>query len=533
MIEKIHALWPEITLFAAACVVMVVGLSRNVQVRRLCVPVCFIALVAAGVLAWFTTPMSAAAMAHLPQYGKTLAAFVGALLLLLLVGTPDREYEDDVARGRAAFEPIRGTRGEFYAFYLFSITGLMLCAGADDLIWLFLALELTSLPTYIMVAISTGRNRSMEAGVKYFFLGALGAATFLFGFALIYGATGSTKYTAIAEALQAQYQAGPLNAIAVAGVVLAVLGIGFKIAAVPMHFYTADVYQGASAPVSAMLAFVPKAAGFFALLGLLSCVGWFRATEPNTSLPEPIHEVLWFMAVLTMTVGNVLAVMQNSVKRILAYSSIAHSGYMLVGLIAGPGLQKDSFTHNGLAAVLFYLLVYGVSNIGAFAVLACLERRGRDGQMEEADDIADLRGLCSRRPLLGWIMVISSLGLLGLPPLLGFWGKMPLFTAGVSSGDYLLVVILGLNSAIAAFYYLRLVGVTLLEAPDAPGRGVPVQPGPFPTRVLAGVASVAGIIMLSFIPLTNQAQRAGIYNRDPIIKRSAEPAQPAVPKPEV
>jgi NADH-quinone oxidoreductase subunit N len=529
MATKIRAMWPEIVLFAAACVVMVVGLSKTYAVRKLCGPISFIALAAAGMAAFVSTPPGAFALANMPEYAKVLTACVGMLLVLVLQGTADREYEASVAAGEA-FDPIRSTRGEFYAFFLFSLTGLMLVAGADDLIWLFLALELVSLPTYVMVAISTGRNRSMEAAVKYFFLGALGAATFLYGFALLYGGTGSTNLGEIGRAIARQsLELGHPNAIAMAGLVLSVVGIGFKIAAVPMHFYTPDVYQGASANVAAMLAFVPKTAGFLAIILVVSTVGW---TSGYGQLPSPLHEVLWVMAVLTMTFGNVLALLQHSVKRVLAYSSIAHSGYMLVGVIAGPGPAGAPFTSNGLAAVLFYLMSYGVMNLGAFAVLACLERTGPDGRTEEVDSFEDLRGLCRTRPVLGYTMVLSALGLLGMPPLLGFVGKLPLFTAGISSGHVGLVVILGLNSAIAAYYYLRLAGTALLEAPSEHGERDPVRLAPFASRTLAGLLSATGVVALVFFsPLTTAAHRAATYTGARAEATKAEPSSDKTPAP--
>src|SRR5690606_30299841 len=272
------------------------------------------------------------------------------------------------------------------------------------------------------------------AGVKYFFLGALGAAVFLYGFTLLYGAAGTTDLLGIAAALQTS-GVGPL---ATAGLVLAVLGLGFKIAAVPMHFYTADVYQGAAAPVSAMLAFVPKAAGFIGLIFICACAGWNHGLGGN-SLPPALEILLWTMAVLTMLVGNVLAILQDSVKRLLAYSSVSHSGYMLVGLVAGPAGAR--VTENGVAAVLFYLLCYGVMNVGAFAVIASLERRA--GQ--EVDSFDDLRGMFRAHPALGTVMVICALSLLGMPPLLGFFGKLHLVTAGIAAGHIPLVIVLLVN----------------------------------------------------------------------------------------
>jgi len=517
VIDKLQTLWPEITLFIGACVVMIVGLSSNSSLRRLCWPMSAAALIAAGLLAFTANhpaDASARALPNLAQYGKVLTAFVGLLLIFVLAGTADRQYEAEVERGSTRFDPLRATRGEFYALFLFSLMGLMLCCGADDLIWLFLALELVSLPTYIMVAISTSRNRSMEAGIKYFFLGAMGAATFLYGFALIYGATGVTNLAEIKNVFAQQMSsADGLNALGIAGMILAIVGVSFKIAAVPMHFYTPDVYQGASASVSAFLAFVPKTAGFISILLLTTTLAWIPSAEyPGGTLPPSIHAALWIMAVLTMTIGNTLALLQTSIKRILAYSSIAHSGYMLVGVIVGPGARPGEFSSSGIAAVLFYLLVYGVMNLGAFAVVASLQRPGKDGTMEEVDQLADIRGLCINRPVLGWTMVICAASMLGLPPLLGFFGKLPLFTSGMGAGHYTLVIIMGINSAIGAVYYLRLAGYPLLEQPDLSGAAAQVRPVHVNGRWIAGLLSAAGVILLVAYPLTGSALFGAKYN---------------------
>jgi len=516
IVEKLKFIVPELVMFVGTCIVMMLGLSKNIAVRNACRPVTLLTLLVAGLIAAFgSSQMETSLLPNLSGYVKVLTAIVGILLALLMTGVVDRDFERSIASGRP-FESLRSNRGEFYAFFLFSLTGLMLCASADDLIWLFLALELTSLPTYVMVSISggspRGETRAQEAGVKYFFLGAFGAAMFVMGFALLYGATGTTTLfgdDSIAEVLRRNAaDTGSIGPIAMLGAVFSIVGVCFKIAAVPMHFYTADVYEGAATPVSAFLAFVPKTAGFIALMLLVGAIGWnfdaATATDAG-SLPEPIRVLLWVIAALTMIVGNVMALLQRSVKRILAYSSIAHSGYMIVGLIAGPFAET-----NGLAAILFYLLCYGVMNIGAFGVVACLEYRKGDGR-EEVEDIDDLRGLCRTRPLLGVTMVICSLSLLGLPILLGFMGKLFLFASGISAGEIALVVVMAINSAIAAYYYLRLAFFPMLEARDADAE--PMDVSPYFSRTLASVLSAGGVLAL--IPLTNtlwtQAEHAAEF----------------------
>jgi len=492
MTEKLAQLWPEIVLFAGACLVMVLGLSPDVRTRRGCALVAGASLLIAGVLAAASPAPAGALLPGLASFAKAMIAGVGLLLLLLAPGTVDRDEEAAVEQGRA-FNPLRTNRAEFYSFFLFSLMGAMLCASADDLIWLFLALELTSLPTYVMVALSgprgARRGPSHEAAVKYFFLGALAAGTFLFGFALLYGATGTTSLPEMRRLFAEPGGAG-FSSLALAGMLLSLVGVSFKIAAVPMHFYAPDVYQGASATVAAFLAFVPKTAGFLVIILLAGTMGWSWGPDGSagTGLPEHVRLVLWVIAAMTMTVGNVLALLQSSIKRILAYSSIAHSGYMLVGVIAGPG--TGTFWNNGLSAVLFYLLAYGVTNLGAFAVIASLERRGG----EEIDDAADLRGLSSTHPALGWTMTLCALSLLGFPPLLGFFAKVPLFLAGIAAGEIALVVVLGLNSAIAAVYYLRLAMPPMLERSEGALRDA--APTPFASRPVAGLLSAACAIVL-------------------------------------
>ncbi|MEO0511283.1 MAG: NADH-quinone oxidoreductase subunit N [Planctomycetota bacterium] len=539
MSERLAFLWPEVCLFLATCGVMLVGLSPSAATRRLCSWIAGLGLSVAGVLAIVTTPTTLAeseGLGLLPNmlpYAKAVIAGVGVLLVPVLAGTVDRAEEHAIARGERSFDPLRVTRGEFFAFFLFSMTGLMLTASADDLIWLFLALELTSLPTYIMVTISTpgSKPKSQESGVKYFFLGALGAAVFLFGFALLYGGTGTTVLSDMPAILGEQAKNGGISPIAMGGLVISFLGVCFKVAAVPMHAYTADVYQGSASGVSAMLAFVPKTAGFIAMMLLAAAVGWhytetgafaFADLYERGQLPQELRLTLFVVAALTMTVGNVLAVLQDSAKRMFAYSSIAHSGYMLVGVIAGPGLAGGGFMKNGLSAVLLYLLIYGITNTGVFAVLASLEKRAEDearrtGHASEIDAVEDLRGLCGRDPLLGWTLVVCTLSLLGFPPLAGFFGKVPLFSAGIAAGEIVLVVILGLNSAMAAFYYLRVVNIAMFDR-DADPEAAPVRSFAW-SRISA--AATAGACVLVLTVLFNFGAKASRWAGQPRIDAAA------------
>lgn len=509
MLDKIAGIWPEIAILIGAVISMILGLSGSRAVRRAMVWVAGLSLVVAAALVacrqmQINASHGAAIAGIAPPAGdsmvalvKVIVCFVGIILLLVAASVPDElDHTRHLEAGREAFDPGLVMRGEFYAFFLFSLVGVMLAAGAGDLIWLFLALELTSLPTYVMVATGRDRIRAQEAGVKYFFLGALAAAVFLYGFTLIYGATGQTEFGAIRQAIARD----GLNALGLTGFVLALVGIAFKIAAFPMHFYTADVYEGAPTPVTAFLAFVPKTAGFVSLILLLSLL----PTTAAGGLPREISWLIWIMAAATMTVGNVLGLLQTNVKRVLAYSSIAHTGYMLVGLLALNATTGDA-VGNGAAAILFYLVAYGLATIGAFAVLGSLQVRG-----EEAQTFDDISGLSSRNPGLAAIMLLCVLSLIGLPPLVGFLGKIYLFGSAIAHSDghpeYIwLVVIAVVNSAVSAVYYLRIVGAMFFgdAAPDTtacPGSA---------RRIAAAVAAIGALVLgIAGGPLVNATRDA-------------------------
>jgi NADH-quinone oxidoreductase subunit N len=361
--------------------------------------------------------------------------------------------------------------GEYYGLVLFSMSGMMLLASANDFMVVFLAIEVMSLSLYVMAGIFKTRLASSEASMKYLLLGAFASSFLLYGIALIYGATGSTSFERVAAAVAGQ----PRPTMFLVGAGLLLVGFGFKISAVPFHMWAPDVYEGAPTSVAALIATGAKAAAFAALIRLLG--GALRVAQPDTTA------ILWVVAALTMTVGNVVAVAQSNLKRMLAYSSVAHVGYMLLGLVAGGSV--------GAAAVLFYLLAYVFTTAGAFgAILLC--ERGR----EEAVNVDDYAGLARRSPLLAGALSLFLLSLIGIPPLAGFFAKFYVFGSAVRAGYLGLVVVAVLNSAVAAYYYLRVVVYMYMR--EADGEGAIYAPS-F-AGALALVIALAGIILLGVMP---------------------------------
>jgi NADH-quinone oxidoreductase subunit N len=373
-------------------------------------------------------------------------------------------------------QPVEPERGEYMSMVLFSLLGILLTAAANDLIVLFFAIELVSVPTYILIALSRDDARASEASVKYFFLGALAAAILAFGIAYLYGAAGATAIHTFRDgAVATNFGFGAsLPAHAVIGLVLVFGGLAFKIAAVPLHGYVADVYEGAAAPVTGMLGFAPKFAGFLALMKLFSAFDW--------NLGEHVSWMIWVVAAATMTIGNVLALLQKNVKRMLAYSSVAHTGYMLVALLVGPvaghGPLKD-----GVAALLFYIAVYGAMNLGAFALLSAFRAGGR-----EIETIEDLNGLAARSPAAALAFAVCVFSLMGIPPTAGFLGKVYIFSSAFAvagahpmHGPLIILAVIGvLNTAIGAAYYLRLAAAAYMGSETierVPAGGQPVRWG--------------------------------------------------------
>jgi NADH-quinone oxidoreductase subunit N len=362
--------------------------------------------------------------------------------------------------------------GEFYILVLLSSLGMMLMAAAGDLIIIFLGLETMSISLYVLAGFFRNRLEAGEASMKYFLLGAFASGFFLYGIALVFGATGSTNLDRIANAVAAGAGRDPMLVI---GLGLLLVGFGFKISSVPFHMWAPDVYEGAPTSVTAFIATGSKAAAFAALLRVL--------LTAMRGAPIDWPMLLWVLAVLTMTVGNVVALVQLNLKRMLAYSSIAHVGYMLVGVVAGGALGNGS--------VLFYLLVYTFTTAGAFGAILLLERNGR-----EAVQLADYGGLAIRHPLLAVALSVFLLSLIGIPPTAGFVGKFYLFGAAVKSGYVWLAVIGVLNSAVAAYYYLRLIVFMYMREPE----GAPTVLAPSFSGALALVVALWGVVQLGVAP---------------------------------
>ena len=367
-------------------------------------------------------------------------------------------------------------RGEFYSLLLFATFGAMMLAAAGDVLTLFLGLETMSIGAYAMTAFRRASAKSAEAGLKYFLLGSFAAALLLFGFALLYGVTGHTDLVGIGAAIKSGAAKGP---VVIVSMVLILAGLLFKVSAVPFHMWTPDAYEGAPTPGTTYMAVAVKSGGFAMMLRVLltsfgdpGSMSWASGWPP----------VLAWVAVLTMTVANLVAGRQESVKRMLAYSSVAHAGYILVGVVA---CMRS--TSAGASSVLFYLLAYTVSTAGAFGALILCGRRGA-----EAVSYEDLAGIGRRHPAAALPFALFLVSLAGVPPTAGFFGKWFIFRAAMDGGFYWLTLIAFVNSVIGAYYYLRVLVYLYMREPAA---GAPVAV-PMRSGYVAAALLVSAILVL-------------------------------------
>jgi NADH-quinone oxidoreductase subunit N len=362
--------------------------------------------------------------------------------------------------------------GEYYALVVFATLGMMLMASAADIIVLYLGLELMALSTYVLAGFIRYDMKSNEAAMKYLLLGAFASAILLYGTSMIYGLTGTTNLKDIAAYIMMHGLAK--NPVLTLSMIFFAVAFSFKIAAVPFHMWAPDAYEGAPTPVTAFMSVGPKAAGF-AVLGRVFLVA-FGSVRADWSM------VLIPIAILTMAVGNIVALSQTNIKRMLAYSSIAHAGYMLLGIIAG--------TPEGLSGVLNYMLIYAFMNVGAFAVVIMLRTEGFAGE-----NISDYEGLAKTHPTAAALMLIFMFSLTGIPPMAGFMGKFYLFMSAIHAGYTWLVIVAVLFSAISAYFYLRIVMLMYMKEPkeavalnSAPGLG------------LALAVTAAAVILIGILP---------------------------------
>jgi len=476
--NDLWALGPELVLLGFSLAVLLLGVFLKGERRRYTGYVSLFGYVCAFLpLLWERVGGQEAFFGmvsndYFSLYFKVLVLTVGFLVVMVSL--------DFTVREGVAF-------GEYYALMMIASVGMMLMASSVHMVSLFLGLEIMSLSIYALCGITREDPRSVEAAFKYFLLGAFASALFLYGMALLYSVSGSFHFKTMAEffAENPFVLKAPLFLV---GFSLFLLGFAFKLALVPLHMWTPDVYEGAPTPITAFMAAGVKAAAFAAFLrAMLSAFNAF---------PKGFEELLWVLSVATMTVGNLIALKQEDVKRMLAYSSIAHAGYILIGFIAGG--------ERGQAAVLFYLYAYAFMNVGAFTVVAALGRKGQPNTSLEA-----YAGVGFKRPLLSLAMAAFLFSLAGVPPTAGFMAKFYVFSAAVKAGYYWLAVLGVLNSAVAAYYYLRVLVYMYFREPK---EGIELG-GVSLASILSLLLTLWGVFQLGikpseFLALAEQSIRA-------------------------
>ncbi|MGR3220487.1 MAG: NADH-quinone oxidoreductase subunit N [Candidatus Anammoxibacter sp.] len=467
---------PLLILTVTALVVLILGLFSSKESK---VGYYFFSLLGIGLALMFTVK----------QFGTTSFSFNGAYVVdnfsiffnvvillstaLILMMSGSYLRREDI------------NYGEYYCLLLFATVGMIIMTSGSSLLMIFLGLEVLSISLYILAGFKRDNVRSTEAALKYFLLGAFTTGFLLFGIAFIYGATGSVDLRVIADFLKNDGSKVTSDPMMILGLILLIFGFGFKVAAVPFHNWVPDVYEGAPTPVTAFFASGPKAAGFAV---------FFRVFLMSFSELD-VHwtKILWILAVLTMTVGNLVALKQTSIKRMLAYSSIAHAGYIMVALVSASSL--------GMASVLFYMVAYALMNIGAFAIVIIMGRKGEDNTQ-----LSDYSGFGYKHPVLAIAMTIFMLSMAGMPPLAGFVGKFYVFSAAIESGFITLAVIGVINSVISVYYYLR---VTVFMYMKPPMREFsPLSTSPFIILVL--IITLWGTIQFGIFPscIINLAQKS-------------------------
>ncbi len=469
----------------------------------------------------YASVVSADALSHFARVGLLLTG-------LILLGLSF----DQVGEDRAA---------EFFGSLLMIHAGAMLVASANELVFLFVGLELVSIPTYLILYLPRRNVVTQEAATKYFFLSVFSSGLLLFGLAYLYGLAGVGNLKALAYLVHSH--AGGLNLpqpqLALVALVFVMAGLGFRVAAVPFHFYAPDVYQGSPTAIAAMLAWIPKVIGFVAILRTLTAVFGYVPSASELSNLAAVSDkavvIAWVLAVATMTLGNTVALAQNNLRRLFAYSSIAHAGYLMIG-VAAAFRNADGGAQAVLGAdgVVFYLATYALMTLGAFGVMLALSTPERP--VETVDDLA---GLMKTRPWMGLAMMLCLFSLAGIPPLAGFWGKFRIFQSaleaarGEDTGTFQLLVVLGvINAAIGAYYYLRIVVTITLRDPAAAEKPAQVRQIPFATQLAvwacAGLSLVFGLYSEPLAAASRASAAAAVALPEPSAVQAGEESIPQV-----
>ncbi|GJL62055.1 MAG: NADH-quinone oxidoreductase subunit N [Nitrospirales bacterium] len=373
---------------------------------------------------------------------------------------------------------------EYYGFILLSLAGMMIMVSGADLLTIYLGIELMSIALYIMAGFKRFEAKSIESSAKYFILGSFSSGILLYGISLLYGVSGSTKLTDISQAVNSRGFDDPLVLLAT---MLLIVGFGFKVSAVPFHMWTPDVYQGAPTSVTAFMAVASKAASFAAFLRVL--LEGFGGVKPNW------QGLILVICLITIVLGNLVAIVQTNLKRMLAYSSIAHAGYALIGIVvAGSVVNGDPIASRGVSSVMLYLAIYSFMTMGAFAMIGLLRRGGLEG-----DELDDFTGLSKRHKGAAFLMMVFMVSLAGIPPTAGFMGKFYLFMAAVNAGMAWLAIIGLIFAAISAFYYLRVVMVMYMREPST-DQEHDTRLAFSPTTSVVLACALAGVVFLGIFP---------------------------------
>jgi len=464
------AVLPQMILVATALIVLVAGVSKEWAKAGFIGYLALLGSVLALISVVFTGPTahsfsSFSGMVLTDGFSFFLTLVICLIIVLTIMVS--LSYQN-------FFENIKS--GEYYALVLFAGVGMIFMATAGNLILLFVALETMSISIYALTGFHKDQLKSGEAALKYFLLGAFGSAFLLYGFAFIYGATGSLDIIKIANFIKTHPQILQFKFLVV-GLVLMTAGFGFKISMVPFHMWTPDAYEGAPTSITGFMATGVKAAAFATLIRAI--------LVPLAPMQGSWITIMWVAAFATMTLGNIIALAQDNIKRMLAYSSIAHAGYILLGFVAGTNFAQ--------AGMLFYLMAYAFMNIGAFAVVALLCKKG-----EEYNSISDYSGLGFKYPALGLVMSVFLFSLAGIPPTGGFMGKFYIFTEALRSGYVWLVIAAGVNSVVSIYYYLRV--VVLMYCEPQPSENPIMLSAISPAVVVALTATTAAVLIMGIFP---------------------------------